>query len=571
MNEERGKEEEKKESKEQRKKVEEEDGQDGDFRISVAPLVSNSEYRPSISVHSQFDTPPVPERSICKAIIPFTGSFSVLQCLTAKPSIEASVGSRVFFRDSTEDRRTQSTAIDIPGLNRSDFRSAPPGLDQGLDKKGDGREQKKRSKNWTRSETLNLIGLRTELAPRFARTGRKSELWDEIARLMQKGPFNRDAQQCRDKWEKLMAGYKEVRDGLKHKDDYPYYDDLHPLLSAKVSKRTREHDASNELQSAETESLRAVLNMGASQSLSARQQYHPLRDVLDDSHCPQPCRAVLIDSHAFLTNLRMYGQHLHHAPWSLATMDGLPFRNLHMYARNRKSSPVAQHIPSANDDDGNEDHDDAFDKRGCKQKRRKMFEFLSTTNLCAIQDLLESAVAKQQIFFKELLDGIEKKEEIREIIREEREEKWRAEERAQHLFFAEAMQFLSQKLRADDGSAAPSAAGVKVPMCASDNFVARAPCFKKRSKNWKRSEVLQLIKIRGEMEERFAKSIRRAALWGELAEVLRSRGVRRDGKQCREKWEKLMSEYKDVVEGKKQKGDSPYFPELWAALMERGL
>ncbi|KAH7298250.1 hypothetical protein KP509_25G033700 [Ceratopteris richardii] len=200
-----------------------------------------------------------------------------------------------------------------------------------------------------------------------------------------------------------------------------------------------------------------------------------------------------------------------------------------------------------------------------------MFEFLSTTNLCAIQDLLESAVAKQQIFFKELLDGIEKKEEIREIIREEREEKWRAEERAQHLFFAEAMQFLSQKLRADDGSAAPSAAGVKVPMCASDNFVARAPCFKKRSKNWKRSEVLQLIKIRGEMEERFAKSIRRAALWGELAEVLRSRGVRRDGKQCREKWEKLMSEYKDVVEGKKQKGDSPYFPELWAALMERGL
>jgi hypothetical protein len=104
------------------------------------------------------------------------------------------------------------------------------------DKKRD-REHKKRSKNWTRVETLKLIKLRTELEPRFSRSGRKMELWDEIAVSLRKEQFFRDAQQCRDKWEKLMAGFKDVREGLKDRNDNPYYDDLHPLLSGKCLRR----------------------------------------------------------------------------------------------------------------------------------------------------------------------------------------------------------------------------------------------------------------------------------------------------------------------------------------------
>ena len=41
-----------------------------------------------------------------------------------------------------------------------------------------------------------------------------------------------------------------------------------------------------------------------------------------------------------------------------------------------------------------------------------------------------------------------------------------------------------------------------------------------------------------------------------------SLGITRDGKQCREKWDKLMAEYKDVIDGKKEKEESSYFVEL---------
>ncbi|MCO5563474.1 hypothetical protein L7F22_017116 [Adiantum nelumboides] len=53
-----------------------------------------------------------------------------------------------------------------------------------------------------------------QLCASSSTTERKSELWDEIAESMQKGPFCRDAQQCRDKWEKLMAGYKKACEAL---------------------------------------------------------------------------------------------------------------------------------------------------------------------------------------------------------------------------------------------------------------------------------------------------------------------------------------------------------------------
>jgi hypothetical protein len=89
---------------------------------------------------------------------------------------------------------------------------------------------------------------------------------------------------------------------------------------------------------------------------------------------------------------------------------------------------------------------------------------------------------------------------------------------------------------------------------------------KRRSKNWKRAEVLQLIKLRGEMEGRFGKSTRHAPLWDELAELLSVQGIKRDGKQCREKWDKLMAEYKDVSGGKRDQRESPYFAELTSIL-----
>ncbi|KAI5064619.1 hypothetical protein GOP47_0021289 [Adiantum capillus-veneris] len=552
---------------------------DDDFQLCAAsssapgqlPLPPHSEPQPTASARSSLPLPPVPE-STSRALIPFTGSFPAFSSPSRKPAIEASA-----------DTSKASTADSHSQLNSSAMKSSAVHVDREPDKKAENREHKKRSKNWTRAETLTLISLRTELAPRFAKAGRKSELWDEIAESMQKGPFCRDAQQCRDKWEKLMAGYKEVRDGIKHKDDNPYYEDLHPLLSGRIYKREREQDDVNDPNSAKTEPFKTTIAKDAAQPPPPLPQYpfHSIRNLPMDAHSGphQPFRAVLMDNHhPPLSSLGVDAHH--HQRHSLLNfsmdgklhpphiLDGLPFRTLHMETCYPRASAMDNHGASADDDEPFEDYRHSH-------KRGKGSKFLSVTDLHAVQSLLESTLAKQQVFFKELLDGIEKKEELREQMRREREEKWRAEERAQRFLFTEAMQILTQKLGVNNGVVEPSPIRAAAPVIANFMPPVYSPIvgnsgLKRRSKNWKRSEVLQLIKLRGEMEERFAKSMRRAALWGELAEVLSTQGVRRDGKQCREKWDKLMSEYKEVIEGKKEKGDSPYFPELQAALAGGG-
>eukprot|EP00252_Welwitschia_mirabilis_P000645 TRINITY_DN10626_c0_g1_i1.p1 TRINITY_DN10626_c0_g1~~TRINITY_DN10626_c0_g1_i1.p1 ORF type:complete len:421 (-),score=91.45 TRINITY_DN10626_c0_g1_i1:225-1487(-) len=336
------------------------------------------------------------------------------------------------------------------------------------------RKHKKRSKNWTRVETLRLIKLRTELEPRFSRGGRKTELWDEIAEGLRKEQFFRDAQQCRDKWEKLMAGFKDVREGLKDPNDNPYYDDLQPLLSGKGFRcRDRDKDASLKKEGDFEEASRVWSENG------------------DD--------------------------------------EGLVERSL--------------------------------------RKRKRCGRYGPISDIEAVKALLEVVISRQQRFFKELLESLEKKEQIREQMRQEREEKWRAEERAHRNVFNNAMIVLAHRIL---GEKAPSEMGLVSAGDAEGTTVpagtasASVPVPKKRSKNWKRGEVLQLIKLRGEMETRFANSARRAALWEELAEMLARQGIKRDGKQCREKWDKLMAAYKDVIDGKREEGDLSYFAELKA-------
>ena len=57
--------------------------------------------------------------------------------------------------------------------------------------------------------------------------------------------------------------------------------------------------------------------------------------------------------------------------------------------------------------------------------------------------------------------------------------------------------------------------------------------IKQRSRNWERSEVLQLIKLRVEMDSRFNMPMRRSPLWDEISKILGAKGIQKDGKQCR--------------------------------------
>uniref|UniRef100_A0A0D6QU72 Myb-like domain-containing protein n=1 Tax=Araucaria cunninghamii TaxID=56994 RepID=A0A0D6QU72_ARACU len=394
------------------------------------------------------------------------------------------------------------------------------------DKKRD-REHKKRSKNWTRVETLKLIKLRTDLEPRFSRSGRKTdleprfsrsgrktELWDEIAEALHKDQFFRDAQQCRDKWEKLMASLKDVREGLKDRSENPYYDDLQPLLAGKCLRREKDLKKEAEFVTRPPE-FSGREGFEAAREFSSRVGFEASRDLEDEE-------------------------------------------------------------------------DEYMMERMNLKKRKRSGRFISVTDIAAVKTLLEAVISRQQRFFREMLECLERKEQMREQMKQEREDKWREEERAHRNVFNNAMIVMAQKLLGDKGMgfggggggvaggadvavatavAAPSADmanSVGVSVVSAPVGVPRQGGPKKRSKNWKRGEVLQLIKLRGEMDARFANSARRAALWEELAEALGRQGIKRDGKQCREKWDKLMAAYKDVIDGKREEGDLSYFMELKA-------
>lgn len=359
------------------------------------------------------------------------------------------------------------------------------------------REHKKRSKNWTRAETLKLIKVRSDIDAKFGRIGRKSELWDEIGEALQKDNFARDAQQCKDKWEKLSAGYKEVRDGIRAKEDFPYHDELHLLFSgrSKRSDRERADECITVKETGQTEDLELDLvgEFGSREEESA------------------PFFAAGTD-----------------APGNVEVCHVVEEQQAHV------------------------------------RKRKKGPKYVSVTDLSAVQELMETVLSRQQRFFNDLLEEVEKKEHLKEQLRQEREDKWRAEEREQRSVFNNAMIILTQQLLSEN-----SGTGLTSVATSSEDLLEEHGGPKKRSKNWKRSEVLQLIKLRTEMDNKFAMPTRRAALWEDLAEVLGAQGFRREGKQCREKWDKLMAEFKDVTDGRRDQSESPFFVEL-KAFMEEG-
>lgn len=351
------------------------------------------------------------------------------------------------------------------------------------------REHRKRSKNWTRVETLKLIQMRTAFDSKFARAGRKSELWDQIGYLLQKEGFSRDAQQCRDKWEKLSASYKEVKDGIREKEDFVFYEEFHALMLGKSRKREREG-----------------------------------KEEISGGHVDD---AVLDFNGEF--GLQME---------KTCEFNGAQVSSEH-FADTRPA------------------HDNTYVNHGLRH--------MSSFDLAALEELMDSYLAKQRVAFANFLEDVEKREQEKERRRQEREDRWRAEDREQKRVFMNAMLILTQRLLGESSNASFTTAGTSSFEYTSDVQGG----LKKRSKNWKRSEVMQLVKLRTGMERRFSMPTRRAELWEEVAETLGAQGICRDGKQCREKWDKLMAEYKDVVDGRRDGSESPFYSEL-KSFMEEG-
>eukprot|EP00250_Pteridium_aquilinum_P009610 c18793_g2_i2 orf=324-1658(+) len=354
------------------------------------------------------------------------------------------------------------------------------------------REHKRRSKNWTRAETLKLIKTRTELDERFRKSGKKGALWDEIAHSLQRENFSRDGQQCKDKWEKLTAGYKEVRDGTREKDDYAFYNELHALLSWKPYKK--ESDAFGDGGDAK----RVKFEFGSSAAVPNWNQAGVAHTLNHGMNSVDIREGRL--SHG-MSSINMKEVRLKH---------GMSSMDMNEVQRQEPSSPPG---------------------------KRKREEPISYLDYGIIQELLETIITKQQGFLKELLEAVDRKEQLKEQMRHEREQKWRQEEQAQRIAFNSAMIRLTERLLGER----PPPTAVSMDVMPARMVVATTSngllSPKKRSKNWKKSEVSNLIRIRQEMENKFLMSTRRAGLWDELGEKLGSLGIHRDGKQCREKWD----------------------------------
>ncbi|KAH7295409.1 hypothetical protein KP509_27G045400 [Ceratopteris richardii] len=399
--------------------------------------------------------------------------FTALLSLKAPPEMPHVIAHSIMFNDLSQHNNGCSPVLQC----------SPILQDDGTAKK---RDHKKRSKNWSVHETLKLIRARGELDERFRSSGRKAALWEEIAQTLQKADVSRDGQQCKDKWEKLTAGYKEVREGAREKDDLPFYKEIHQILFFKQDKK---ENAMHE-------------------------------DGLDASNGE---KKELANGHVTPS-----------------------YPTLRPYAIKHENN-----VPN---------EESIFTK-----KRKRDTETL--TDVSIVQELLETILTAQQQLIKDLLDAVERKESIREQIRQEREEIWRAEERAQRYAFNNTMIILIQRLLGEKTHGMMTTVSGPTAMAPVVSPVNVFGSSKKRSKNWKRTEVFQLIRIRKEMEGRFAKSSRRAGLWEEVGSRLASLNIKRDGKQCREKWDKLMAGYKDVIDGRREKDESPYYKEL-ASYME---
>ena len=373
------------------------------------------------------------------------------------------------------------------------------GEEQEEGERGRARDLRRRSKNWTVEETQQLIRLRTQIEPRWQKTSKKTELWWEIAEALQRENMLRgehmfrDARSCSVKWEKLMAGYKDVRDGLKPQKENPFYDELMVLMTGKSTTNMKRERA------------------GTDGDVCSSGQH---KEGLTESAAELPQGTVLEGG-------------------SPATekegLDSAVYEDAEGPSRKRARGEGAEHKSPVAD-------------------------------MAAVERTLETFLTRQQNIFREFLESMEEKEQKRQ----EKEDKWRAEERAQRDLLNNALLVLTHKLVGDPiGVRMPEAPKPAPPVVSSPEIVAkRSNVCRQRDKNWKRAEVLQLIKLRGDMDVRFLKQMRKAPLWEEIGGCLSAQGIKRDGKQCREKWDKLIQEFKDVTEGKRDRRTSVYYAPL---------
>uniref|UniRef100_A0A7N0UHA9 Myb-like domain-containing protein n=1 Tax=Kalanchoe fedtschenkoi TaxID=63787 RepID=A0A7N0UHA9_KALFE len=86
------------------------------------------------------------------------------------------------------------------------------------------------------------------------------------------------------------------------------------------------------------------------------------------------------------------------------------------------------------------------------------------------------------------------------------------------------------------------------------------------SSRWPKVEVLALIKLRSNLENRYQEAGPKGPLWEEISAGMQRMGYNRSSKRCKEKWENINKYFKKVKESNKKRPEDaktcPYFYEL---------
>ncbi|KAE8652383.1 ribonuclease J isoform X2 [Cucumis sativus] len=89
----------------------------------------------------------------------------------------------------------------------------------------------------------------------------------------------------------------------------------------------------------------------------------------------------------------------------------------------------------------------------------------------------------------------------------------------------------------------------------------------KRNK-WKPEEIKKLIKLRGELHDRFQVARGRMALWEEISNGMSADGINRSPGQCKSLWASLVQKFEESKSEKKSKKGWPYLEEMSGILSD---
>ncbi|KAJ3678136.1 hypothetical protein LUZ60_001939 [Juncus effusus] len=83
-----------------------------------------------------------------------------------------------------------------------------------------------------------------------------------------------------------------------------------------------------------------------------------------------------------------------------------------------------------------------------------------------------------------------------------------------------------------------------------------------KKNKWKPEEISRLIKLRGELDEKFQSVKGRMVLWEQISSVLLDQGVDRSAGQCKSLWASLVQKYEESKKDEKNKGSWVYFSDM---------